>query len=50
MFYTIVALLIIIVIFSIFKEQIQYFYNQILGYAQVESLNRLKKYYEYHMI
>ncbi len=50
MFYTIVALLLIILIYSIFKEQIQYFYNQILGYAQVQSVNRLKKYYAYHMI
>jgi hypothetical protein len=50
MFYTIAALLVVIVIYSIFKEQIQYFYNQILGLSQVQSVNRLKKYYGYHMI
>jgi hypothetical protein len=50
MFYTIAALLIVIVIYSIFKEQIQYFFNRILGLKQVDSARKLKSYYLYHMI
>jgi hypothetical protein len=50
MIYTIAAILIIIILYSIFKDRIELFYYQVLGFSQVEYLRKLKKYYEYHMI